>query len=66
MFVKPELVIGTLVEGFRYTEEVPPGFPRALYTLFLVSEVHPFDDGNGRIARCQRQLKSDPFSAVEN
>ena len=23
----------------------------ALYMMFLVSEVHPFDDGNGRIAR---------------
>jgi hypothetical protein len=52
VFVKPELVIGTLAEGFGYTEQVPPGFPRALYALFLVSEVHPFDDGNGRIARC--------------
>ena len=24
---------------------------RAMYMMFLISEVHPFDDGNGRIAR---------------
>lgn len=24
---------------------------RAIYMMFLVTEVHPFDDGNGRIAR---------------
>ena len=24
---------------------------RAIYMMFLVSEVHPFDDGNGRMAR---------------
>jgi fido (protein-threonine AMPylation protein) len=26
-------------------------FERAVYMMFLVSEVHPFDDGNGRVAR---------------
>jgi hypothetical protein len=52
VFVEPDLVVGTLSEGFRYAEQVPPGFARSLYALFLVSEVHPFDDGNGRIARC--------------
>ncbi|MCO6004385.1 Fic family protein [Actinoallomurus purpureus] len=26
-------------------------FERAVYVMFLVAEVHPFDDGNGRIAR---------------
>lgn len=26
-------------------------FERAVYMMFLVSEVHPFADGNGRIAR---------------
>jgi Fic/DOC family protein len=24
---------------------------RAVYTMFHISEVHPFDDGNGRVAR---------------
>jgi hypothetical protein len=52
VFVEPGLVVGTLVEGFRYAAAVPAGFPRALYALFLVTETHPFDDGNGRVARC--------------
>jgi hypothetical protein len=51
VFVEPGLVVGTLSEGFRYAAAVPPGFPRALYALFLVAEAHPFDDGNGRVAR---------------
>ena len=30
---------------------LPPGFQRAVFAMFLVSEVHPFADGNGRVAR---------------
>jgi fido (protein-threonine AMPylation protein) len=26
-------------------------FKRAVFMMFLIAEVHPFDDGNGRIAR---------------
>lgn len=51
VFVEPALVEGTLVEGFRRLESLPVGFARAAYVLFLVSEVHPFDDGNGRVSR---------------
>lgn len=51
VFVEPELVVGTLTEGFRLVDALPSGFPRAAYQLFMVSEVHPFDDGNGRVAR---------------
>ncbi len=51
VFVVPELVEGTLVEGFKRQADLPAGFARAAYTLFLVSEVHPYDDGNGRVAR---------------
>jgi hypothetical protein len=51
IFVDPELVEGTLIEGFKLGQDLPPGFPRAMYQLFLISEVHPFDDGNGRVAR---------------
>lgn len=42
---------GTLIEGFRRLDDLPPGFPRAGFELFLISEVHPYDDGNGRVAR---------------
>lgn len=51
VFVAPELAEGTLVEGHRRLEDLPEGFPRAAYALFLISEVHPYDDGNGRVAR---------------
>jgi fido (protein-threonine AMPylation protein) len=50
-FVAPELVEGTLREGFRYYERLSNSFARATFQMFLVSEVHPFDEGNGRIAR---------------
>ncbi len=51
VFVDADLVVGTLAEGFRRLDDLPRGFPRAAYQLFLISEVHPFDDGNGRVAR---------------
>ncbi|MGH9041311.1 MAG: Fic family protein [Acidimicrobiia bacterium] len=51
VFVLPALVEGTLVEGFRRQVDLPPGFARAAFSLFLISEVHPYDDGNGRVAR---------------
>lgn len=50
-FVTPALVRGTLIEGSRLLPTVPAGTARALLALFLVSEVHPFTDGNGRLAR---------------
>ena len=51
VFVEPNLVEGTLVEGFTRLDDLPLGFARAAFQLFVVSEVHPFDDGNGRVAR---------------
>lgn len=50
-FVHPDLVQGTLREGFRYLEALPAGIARAIFYQFLISEVHPFADGNGRVAR---------------
>jgi hypothetical protein len=51
VFVAPNLVEGTLVEGFKRLTDLPAGLARALFELFLISEVHPYDDGNGRVAR---------------
>lgn len=48
---RPALVRGTLIEGSELARSVPEGLPRAIYLAFLVSEVHPFADGNGRISR---------------
>ena len=50
-FVEPQFVRGTLIEGSLLARTIPEGLARAVYYAFLVSEVHPFDDGNGRLAR---------------
>jgi len=50
-FVLPGLVDGTLRAGWSRLPELDTSFERAVYMTFLVSEVHPFDDGNGRVAR---------------
>lgn len=50
-FVDHTLVKGTLIKGFDYYLALAHPFARAIYLMFLVSEVHPFLDGNGRIAR---------------
>jgi hypothetical protein len=50
-FVSPALVRGTLVQGSLLLPTVPAGMARALLAMFMVTEVHPFTDGNGRLAR---------------
>lgn len=50
-FVEWELVSGTLKKGFEWYSLLQHPFAKAAYIMFLVSEVHPFLDGNGRIAR---------------
>jgi fido (protein-threonine AMPylation protein) len=51
VFVLPELVLGTLKKGFEIYQSIEVPFHRALFMMFLVAEVHPFADGNGRISR---------------
>jgi len=50
-FVDFELVKGTLIKGFDFYKALTDPFARAAYIMFMVSEIHPFLDGNGRIAR---------------
>ena len=50
-FVEPELVRGTLHQGFDLYQALEHPLARAMLLMFLISEVHPFDDGNGRLAR---------------
>lgn len=51
VFVAPDLVTGTLEKGFAFLQGLAEPFQRAAFMMFLVSEVHPFTDGNGRVAR---------------
>ena len=51
VFVAPEDVRGTLTEGFRIYQRISEPLHRAIFMMFLVTEVHPFADGNGRVAR---------------
>lgn len=50
-FVHPELVLGTLEKGLEYVRALETAFARATFMMFLLTEVHPFTDGNGRLAR---------------
>lgn len=50
-FVRPELVTATLERGFEIYRGLEYPFQKAVFMMFLISEVHPFTDGNGRIAR---------------
>jgi Fic/DOC family len=50
-FVDFNLVKGTLTRGFEFYRNLQHPFAKAAYMMFMISEVHPFLDGNGRIAR---------------
>ena len=50
-FVDHTLVRGTLIKGFDYYLALQDPFAKAAYIMFMISEIHPFLDGNGRIAR---------------
>lgn len=51
VFVVPDLVRGTLAKGFEFYKVLDSPSARAAFMMFLISEAHPFNDGNGRIAR---------------
>jgi len=50
-FVAPDLVEGTLRQGWTRIDALGAPFARAVMTMFVLAEVHPFKDGNGRVAR---------------
>jgi Fic family protein len=50
-FVLPNELIGTLTQGFDIYQTVESGLKRAIFMQFLITECHPFDDGNGRLSR---------------
>lgn len=51
IFVSPDLVLGTLQKGFELYQNLKEPFHRAVYMMYLIAEVHPFLDGNGRLGR---------------
>ncbi|GAB3034110.1 Fic family protein [Bowmanella dokdonensis] len=65
LFVLPDKVEGTLARAFSLYQQLEPGLARAVFMQFMVTECHPFDDGNGRLARimmnaelvCHEQFK---------
>ncbi len=50
-FVDPHLVNGTLTQAFEISRAIADPFNRAVAVMFFISETHPFEDGNGRVAR---------------
>ncbi len=63
-FVAPDLVEGTLLKGFERVAELPEGLARALYAMIVVTEVHPFEDGNGRVARVMMNAELSAVGAA--
>ena len=64
LFVAPELVEGTLAKGFEIYRGLTSPLHRAMFMMFLVSEIHPFADGNGRAARIM--MNAELVAAGEN
>lgn len=56
LFVAPELVLGTLEKGFETIMSASTPENRAVLAGFVVAEVHPFADGNGRTSRLALNL----------
>ncbi len=50
-FVDINLVRGTLIQSFDFYKALDHPFSKAAFIMFVLSEVHPFLDGNGRVAR---------------
>ncbi len=65
-FVDKELVPGTLKKGFDWYSLLQHPFAKAAYMMFMISEVHPCLDGNGRIARVMMnaELSSKGLSRI--
>lgn len=59
VFVRPELVVSTLERAWPIARSLRSPTARALFVLFVLAEVHPFNDGNGRISRLGMNAELD-------
>jgi len=50
-FADFSLVEGTIRQGFKYYLALNDPMAKAIYIMFMIAEIHPFTDGNGRISR---------------
>jgi len=64
VFVQPAMVEGTLRRGFEIGAGLVSPFSRAVYMMFLTSEVHPFADGNGRTGRIMMNAELETAGEV--
>lgn len=66
IFVHPDYVEGTLKQAFKISRTISNPIARGIFLSFVVSEVHPFADGNGRTCRIvlNRELISEGFSSI--
>jgi hypothetical protein len=63
-FVQHQLVRGTLLKGYDFYKALDSSIGRALFIMFMISEIHPFLDGNGRVARVM--MNAELVSAGES
>lgn len=65
-FVAPALLEGTLREAHAMMRSIEDPFHRALFLHYMMSEIHPFNDGNGRVSRIlmTRELLSAGLSRI--
>lgn len=50
-FVTFDRVVGTLKRAFDMSRVIQHPFAKAIFIMFITSEIHPFSDGNGRLSR---------------
>lgn len=59
VFVLPEQVEGTLREFYDIYRQADTPLGRAILMAVAVSEIHPFEDGNGRVSRIMMNAELD-------
>ncbi len=51
MFVDKEMVLGTLQKAFEISHDIDDLIKKAFFLTICFVEIHPFEDGNGRLGR---------------